>query len=242
MIKKAVKTLLLWMSFIFKRNKDSKVIYYHDIGVNYTEMGTPISIFEEHIKAALKSGYTIVKEISSPCNQIMVCFDDGWAGIYDYKDRLIDKGIFPTVFLAVELIGTPGYLSLPQVIELQNQGFVFECHSWSHMDLTTYDEQALDHQISDSKEHLSLLLGKDVRSICFPLGRFSDLIIDKCYKAGYTKLFSSIPGGYFDLPVGKKVICRNLVQHSSTREFVFIINSRSNALFKRAVLRHYKKD
>lgn len=236
-----IKTLLYFLSFLFHRNNDSRVVYYHDVGTRYTEMGTDLSMIQRHVRVIRVSGYQIVPEIKQRRGEVMMCFDDGWAGLYDERSFFLREGICPTVFLAVDLIGSPGYLSLDQIKELQGLGFRFEGHGWSHQDLTLFDDESLGHEIAESKEELSKLLGKPVEAICFPLGRFSDKVIQVSKESGYSRLFSSLPGGYFDRMGQDQLICRNLVQNIDGKSFYYLMNSRSPFFFRRALKQHYKR-
>lgn len=229
------------MSFALHRNHNSKVIYYHDVNRKYTDMGTEKEVILKHMKLVRNWGYEIVDSITSKQSQIMICFDDGWAGIYESKDIFIENQVFPTVFIAVDLIGKPGYLTVEQIRELHSLGFHFEGHAWSHRDLTSFDDKGLEHEIIDSKEELSQLLGYEIDSICFPQGRFSNKVVACCQKAGYSRIYSSIAGSYYDMLEKKGIICRNLVQSVSDREFKYILFSTSPVIVNRAIRIHYQK-
>ena len=238
---KIIKYLILLWSYFFHRNHKSKIIYYHDVGKKYTDMGTDLDAIRRHLEIVKKCGYKIVDDITEREGQIMVCFDDGWAGILEAKGFFCELGVFPTIFIAVDLIGKPGYLTLEQIKEMQDIGFHFEGHAWRHRDLTTFDEKELEHEIIDSKKELSKMLGKVIEAICFPQGRFSDKVLRCCVKAGYSKLYSSITGGYFDFQDKKGVICRNLVQSVSDKEFSYTLNSTSLFFVKRSLQLHFQK-
>lgn len=234
------KYIIYFLSFYFSSNKKSKVIYYHDITNQYTDMGTDFSLFREHIKIIREEGYSIVPEINNDVNQIMICFDDGWAGIYDSKDFFYNNNIQPTVFLAIDLIGKDGYLTLNQIKELKDIGFLFESHTWSHFNLSTYNAKELKRELLDSKNELSQILNQEISSLCFPQGYFSKKVIELSIEYGYKKLYSSIPGAYSDLVDSHNVICRNLVQFVSPRLFKLIINTTPEFFKKRSYRRHYK--
>ncbi len=236
-----VKLLILWLSNLFHHNHDSKIIYYHDVSKKYTDMGTDLETIKRHLSMVKRYGYEIVDGINKRKGQVMVCFDDGWSGLYEAKDFFVENKVFPTVFVAVDLIGRPGYLTLLQIKELQSEGFLFEGHTWSHNDLTTFDDDALRHEIIDSKEELSRLLGKNIEALCFPRGRFSDKVYQLSLEAGYKKQYSSITGGYYDLLESKNLICRNLVQSVTDKEFKYILNATSKFFVRRSIKLHYQK-
>lgn len=240
-MKEVIKRILYLSAYLFHHNQKSKIIYYHDVSTEYTDMGTDMNTIKRQFDCVRKCGFQFVEEIDAPLHQVMVCFDDGWAGLYYAKDFFLAEKVFPTVFIAVDLIGRPGYLTLDQILELQSLGFHFEGHTWSHEDLTLYDAEGLRHEIKDSKEELAKLLGKPVTALCFPKGRFSDEVYQCSVAAGYEKLYSSITGGYYDLLDSRNLICRNLVQSVSDKEFYYILNSTSRFFVKRTMKLHYQK-
>lgn len=242
-MKKTIKKLLLLISSILYHDKQSKIIYYHDVygDKQYTNMGTPLNLFAQHIKVIRKAGFIIKNKIQNYNNEVMICFDDGFHGIYDTKQFFIDNDLHPTVFLAVSLIGKPGYLNNDEIIELQNEGFIFQCHAWSHSDLTMFSKEELQHELNDSKKILTSLLGKTIDQLCFPLGYFSELVLDECKRYGYKVLYSSIPGDYYDnLSVGN-VRTRNLAQFADCTEVRLILHGGNNLLRNRYLKQHWRK-
>lgn len=241
MIQKIGKIILLKLSSVLFHNRKSKVIFYHDIfdSVCYTNMGTPLSLFKKHIDIIQNNGFEIVTHISQPKNQIQICFDDGFHGIYDIRHFFIQKNIFPTVFLAVSLIGQSGYLNKKEIHELQNAGFIFQCHTWTHQDLTKFSQNDLQKELKESKNELTCILGKPITEICFPIGYFSPLIIQECFKYGYKKMYTSIPGNYFDY-IDQNLITRNLVQFSSPRELKYILTGGYRLICSRYKKMHFK--
>lgn len=232
------RTVILYLGYIVHHNKDSKVIYYHDISTEYTEMGTDWSLFRDHIGILKKEGYNIVDKIRKKEGEIQICFDDGWEGLYQYKEEIVRMGVIPTVFVAVDLIGSDGHLTLKQIKEMQEMGYRFQGHTWSHNDLTTMDEKDIVHEIVDSKAELSRLLDSNVDELCFPCGRFSDKIVEIARTAHYSKLYTSLNGSFLTI-TKDGLICRQLCQSLSRKQFRFSVCGFSNYLFKRA-LRHHK--
>lgn len=232
-----LRKIVFFLGYLFHHNHRSKVVYYHDVSKMFTDMGTDFSLMKKHIDIIRHEGYKIVPEINESNHQVMICFDDGWAGIYEYKDELVIMQIFPTVFIAVDLIGKEGYLTEKQIKELEYLGFRFMAHTWSHEDLTTFDEAGLRHELKESKEWLEKNFGHPFDAICFPMGRFSDIIKEKCIESGYTKLFSSLPGGYYDMK-DESLICRNCAQNVSPHEFRWMLNGTSE-LFRRKLKKQH---
>jgi len=241
-IKQIIKRLIFWYSYVFyKEDYGSKIIYYHDVfdKTQYSAIGTSLDVFKKHIQVIKESGFRIVDEIQDPTNEIMICFDDGFRGIYDTKIFFIQNGIKPLVFIAIELIGKENYLSKEEILELQALGFQFESHTWSHNDLTKFGDEDLKRELLDSKIYLSIFLGKDITSLCFPKGYFSNKIIEKSIEYGYKRLYTSLPGNFYD-DIGKSLCTRNLVQDLSYNGLKYRLLGNSKILFKRAVKLHKK--
>ncbi len=238
MLRSWVKTSLLQLSALVYRNNKSKILYYHDVygDKSYTDMGTTLSMFSRHIEMIKKEGFEIVDVVTKPQKQVMLCFDDGFKGIYDTREYFYDNGINPTVFLAISLIGKPGYLSIDEIKELQAHGFRFQCHAWSHTDLTKFSLKELQHEFGDSKVKLSAMLGCEVDEICFPIGYFSQQVLDECRRHGYKKMYSSIPGNYYDFIGFDGLLTRNLLQFATPNQVKLILHG-GNDLFRN----HYRK-
>ncbi len=215
-----IKTLILKFASIINYNRKSKVIFYHDISgsTNYTLMATPITLFMKHIATIQKEGFEIVSEITRTSNQVQICFDDGFKGIYDHRVFFTDNDIKPTVFLAIQLIGQDNYLNVLEILELQKIGFRFQSHTVSHQNLTNLSDDKLKQELEFSKSYLETILNTPVKELCFPIGYFSKRVIEASKSAGYIKLFSSLPGNYSDKNTNA-IVYRNLVQFLTVTEF-----------------------
>ncbi len=225
MIIKKIKNLILYCSHLYYKNRQSKIIFYHDVHLNgssYTDMSTSIIVFKSHVDEIRKNGFEIVKQIKNKESEIQICFDDGFKGIYDNKDYFVNESIFPTIFLAIALIGKEGYLSEDNILELQSLGFNFESHAQSHLNLTSFSDVELKYELEESKKYLENLLQKEITEICFPIGYFSDRVYTFSKQAGYKILHSSIPGNYFQRD-WKEVVNRNLVQFFNQKEVKYTI-------------------
>lgn len=239
-IKSIVRAIALFTYSIINRNRRSKVIYYHDVYHNdkYTDMGTPLELFKQHMEIIAKNRFEVVPQINSDKNQIMICFDDGFRGIWDCRDFFIKNGIKPTIFVAVELIGTDDYLTVEEIKELKQHGFMFESHTYSHINLTKLTIKELEHEIRNSKTKLEELLGFAINDICFPQGYFNDDVIDIANASGYRYLYSSLSGDYSKRFRGN-IISRYLVQNCSIRNIKHIILGGGDIFYKRNLRYHY---
>lgn len=247
-IKKIIKLTFLKYSSIVNKNKKSKILFYHDIykTTNYKAtdddvcMGTHLDMFKRHLEVIRKEGYTIVPRITESEGQVCIMLDDGFRGIYECRQFFYDNQIYPTIFLAVELIGQEGILTKEEILDLQAHGFIFECHSWSHKDLTIWNDEDLNRELGESKKFLSEMLNKEITEICLPIGYFNDHLLEQIKLYGYKKVYSSIPGNYWEPTVGS-MIARNLVQFASPTEVRLVLRGGNEILKNRYVNMHFKK-
>lgn len=236
-MKKIVRLLCFAFSAVFKQDTSPKVVFYHDIGLKNVKTGTPRQLFWRHMRHI------------RPCD--IVCFDDGFRGVWDEREKLgvltCELGVKIIVFLAVGLVGAPGYLTWDEIKKLQDMyGVEFQCHTWSHQTLAgpyNYEvpeptngrtEDWYGHEIVDSKAELERRLGNRVTALCFPVGYFSDDVIRRCKEAGYEKVYASYPGDITD----NYIQPRCLVQDMSVFEFKCVLNGGMNWLRPRYLRRH----
>lgn len=247
-IQKVIKNTLLYLGTKLYSNHKSKILFYHDIytSVNYKAadadvcMGTHIEMFKKHLETIRNEGYNIVPRITKAEGEVAIMLDDGFKGIYECRQFFYDNCICPTIFLAVELIGKEGFLTTKEILELQQHGFIFECHSWSHKDLTIWNDEELKRELGDSKKFLSELLNKKVSEMCLPIGYFNDHLLEQLKAYGYEKVYSSIPGNYCE-PTVDGMMTRNLVQFASLLEVKLMLRGGNEMIKKRYEKMHYKQ-
>lgn len=225
MIKRACRDLLCVLVGALRQNRHSKVLFYHDVHSEklYTDMSTHISLFLDHVSMIRKLGYEIVSEITQPTNQIMICFDDGFRGILDNKSFFIEQNIHPTIFVAVDLIGKQGYLSIEEIKQLQIDGFIFQSHGWSHYNMTKFSVEELHRELKGAKNALENMIGAEMSAICFPQGYYSDVVLRMSCEAGYKRMYISEPSPYL-LSESHGIISRYLVQDVSPAILKGILN------------------
>lgn len=231
-MKRLFKKCCLILGAIFGSSRP-KAVYYHDIGKQYTPMGTDKCVFWRHMDL-LREGD-------------IVCFDDGFRGIWDEREEFAKLQIKPIVFLANALVGREGYLTWDEIRALQNDyGFDFQCHTWSHQTLAgPYNDEVAAppkgrteewyrHELIDSKAELERQIGKKVTALCFPVGYFSCDVIRRCKEAGYEKVYASYPGDVIDDYVQPRCLAQNL----SEFEMRCVLSGGMNACHKHYLKRH----
>lgn len=238
-MKRLIKNILLRLGAILYRDNIAKVVFYHDIGLAHTEMGTEAKIFMEHMKILSSRG----SRRSRGGAEDIVCFDDGFRGAYEHRD-LLPRGT--KIFIAPRLVGQPGYMTWDEIRELnRDYGVDFQCHTWSHQTLVgpMIDESPIEErteewyerELVESKNKIAAELGKDVDELCFPAGHFSDELIERCKKAEYKKVYASYPGNVTEDYIQPRCICQDLDAVS----FKYVLNGGMN-IFKSRYLKQHK--
>lgn len=239
-MKEIIRTILFIIGRLLFLNKKSKVLYYHDVakkdGHIYTSMTTDFEEFAKQMSILPHFG-KIVPQITMPERQFMIAFDDGFRGVYDNKDFFLINKIFPTIFVAKNLVGKDGYMDENQIKELSDLGFNIQSHTVSHVDMTSLGIEELREELAVSKSYLSSLLNKDVDEICCPIGYYNEQVIEEAIKAGYKKIYLSYPSPYAlnDIVTGR-YFCQSL----SIFQFKLVLHGGMDILRIRYKKQHYK--
>ncbi|QXP60664.1 polysaccharide deacetylase family protein [Olleya sp. HaHaR_3_96] len=242
-MRQRIKLFVLFLGNILYRNSKSKVIYYHDLhgSRSYTKMSTSIEEFEMHLTQIRLKNYKIVNQINKENQQIKICFDDGFKGIFDHKDFLIANNVFVEIFLITDFIGEEGYLTKKEILELDSfSNFSFGSHTETHANLGDLDDISITQELAKSKEIIESLLNRKINSLCFPRGIFSDNTVRIAKALGYNDLYSSIPGSFRHKTKQFDIINRYLVQFASKKELRFTLNGGQDIFKDRITKQHYR--
>ena len=220
-----IKNLLILIFGKINNSRDSRSIFYHDLhSVNYfTSMSTNIDLFEKHIEVINNLGFEIVPEITKSKGQIEISFDDGFRGVYENINFFNKLQVPLTIFVITSKIGMDNYLNEMELKKLSENNLInIQSHSHNHLNLSLLDDNQILNELIKSKEILEQILQKEIFSLCFPRGFFTDNIVRIGLELKYTKQYSSIPGKYYNevLPSVKR---RSLVQFSTQNEIKNIL-------------------
>jgi peptidoglycan/xylan/chitin deacetylase (PgdA/CDA1 family) len=240
-IRNCIKIAFIRLSAIFYVSKRSKAIFYHDIHAEnkYTNMSTPVELFKEHIQIIRDSGYNIVSKINKPTGQIEISFDDGFLGIYQNINVIKELDIPIQLFIITSNLNAPNYINKSKLLELNAcSQITISSHTHKHSILNRILEGDIELELETSKKLLEGILNKQITSLCFPEGKFNKKVIEKARDVGYSYLYTSIPGFYFD-QFSNGVIKRSLVQFASKGELNAIIKGGDHMLSKWYQIKHY---
>ena len=125
---------------------------------------------------------------------VCITFDDGCeTDLISAAPILKEFGFGATFYVVAGFIGKPGYLSIPQLRELQAQGFEVGCHSMSHPYLPDLNEAGLQREIADAKTMLEQMLGAQVRHFSCPGGRYDERVVSIAKQSNYVSVATSVP-------------------------------------------------
>jgi peptidoglycan/xylan/chitin deacetylase (PgdA/CDA1 family) len=143
--------------------------------------------------------------LRQPDNAVLVglSFDDGFESFYRLAmPPLIDMGITATVFVPFDFVGRSAswdythflrqvrHMNREQIIEASESGIEIGSHGCSHSDLTGVPERLVRIELERSKKGLEDMIGKPIRFVSYPFGRFNAAVESMALEAGYDRGFS----------------------------------------------------
>ena len=144
---------------------------------------TPVSL--DHLVNHLKTG------IPLPPKPIVLTFDDGYAGHYQYVYPLLKKYGYPATFaIYTSKVGKQlgrSSLTWAQLEEMAKDPLMtIASHTLTHPDLTKQFGDRLDQEIISSKQTLEKALNIPIQHFVYPEGKFDERVEAIVQKAGYT--------------------------------------------------------
>jgi len=120
-------------------------------------------------------------------SSLVLTFDDGYEDFYTEAYPLLKKyEIKATVYIIINALDKPGYLTKDQVRELAASKFIeIGSHTFNHLDLKTLNNRKAGFEIVNSKKALENISGKQILSFCYPYGHYNDYDIKLAQEAGY---------------------------------------------------------
>ncbi|MFH1968329.1 MAG: polysaccharide deacetylase family protein [bacterium] len=134
--------------------------------------------------------FSLVKE-STPVStfsqgMVTLSFDDGWLSTYRNGIPVLNSyGIKSTQYIFTDALGTAGYITSAQMLDMQNQGHEIGAHSKTHSDLTTLTDAQLTDEILGSKQTLEALGANTITSFAYPFGEWNENIKNILGQSGY---------------------------------------------------------
>jgi len=126
---------------------------------------------------------------------VVLTFDDAWADNHAHAlGPLVRHRLPATLYAPSRMLGSPGYMTRTQLLEMDAAGVTIGAHSRTHPDLRTCSTQELQREILGSKDDLEDLIAKPVTSFAYPTGLLNDQVVAAVAAAGFTSAVTTRPG------------------------------------------------
>ncbi len=162
----------------------------------YVRYILPLEAFRSQMEWIKKSGWrglNVGEAIQYPAApSVCITFDDGCeTDLIAAAPVLREFGFNATFYLTAGFIGTPGYLGVDQVRELDAQGFQIGCHSMTHPYLSDLTEPELKREIADAKARIEQIVGHPIAHFSCPGGRYDQRTLQVAQAAGFATVTNS---------------------------------------------------
>jgi peptidoglycan/xylan/chitin deacetylase (PgdA/CDA1 family) len=121
-----------------------------------------------------------------PPRAAVLTFDDGYADNFEYAVPLLVKyGMVGTFFVTTGFTGRSGYMTAVQLRELADAGMSVQAHSVTHSDMTRVTPAQLRRELVEPRQRLEETIGRPVRFLAYPSGRYNSAVLAAARDAGY---------------------------------------------------------
>jgi peptidoglycan/xylan/chitin deacetylase (PgdA/CDA1 family) len=137
----------------------------------------------------------LVKGAESLSMDVTFTFDDGGSSFYTIIAPILEryhrKGVF---FITTARIGTPGFLSTDQIVELHKRGHIVASHSHTHpANIGHLPLDIMRDEWQTSKQILEGIIKSPVTTASLPGGSVSNMVLKVMAELGYTDIYTSAP-------------------------------------------------
>ena len=152
----------------------------------------------------IQSGARLLRPAEKP---VVITFDDGFAGNYFQALPILRRcNLTATIFIIVNRIGAPFYMTWPQLEKMADHGIEIQSHTMSHALLGQATMGQLIYELRESKRSVEKKLGTPVHFISMPHGSchkdFAKVAKDCGYQGGCTSeiAYAGTESSAFALP------------------------------------------
>ena len=203
------------------------ILMYHVIGDgsgSLQELYVNPAIFASQMEYLHKNGYHTItlKELYDhwqegkplPARPIVLTFDDGYRSDYEQAFPILQNYGFRAVhFLYVKKVGQAHGLTREEIAELVAAGHEIGNHTYNHVEIHTLGPQRLVQETQQAKNALEEMLGTDIVSFCYPVGRYSPDAVHAVEESGH-KIAVTTEYGYACLEQGLLTLKRIRINRS----------------------------
>lgn len=171
-----------------------------------------------------------------PEKSVLITFDDGYNGIYNYafpelKKRSMKAVFFVTASVIDNLDGSYPHVTGKELREIaSDKNFSIGSHTMTHSNLMKLSHEDRIHELKESKRILEQITGREVLAVAYPEGNYDEQVIESVKESGYEIAFA----------VQDRGLCDEDARYSIPRIFAgMILAEDDNKLFKEYV-KNYK--
>jgi peptidoglycan/xylan/chitin deacetylase (PgdA/CDA1 family) len=188
------------------RNNNLPILMYHSIWSS-ADGSLPLTESHEHsveardfrdqLDTIVEGGYHTIKltDLERPGlepKSVLITFDDGHeSDLTIAAPELARRSLHAIFFVIWSYLGTPGYLTRDQILELHNAGFEIGSHGLTHARLTEVSPAAASSEVLESKRRLEDLLQEPIAGLALPFGHYNDTVLQAAWAAGYRRVMTS---------------------------------------------------
>lgn len=199
----------------------SVLMYHLILEEPYTELeGLFVrpSEFEDHLRVLTEQGYQFLfaEEFQKTDKKsVILTFDDGYEDNYTEMFPILQRyGAKATVFMIGSKVGTNRYLNADMIREMAESGLVqFDSHTYSHSDLRSLSESAMEWEFSETDRLLYGLTGRHPATICYPAGGYNASVMQaatRYYRFGFTTVNSAFTAGCDPMAICRVRVSRGM--------------------------------
>lgn len=139
------------------------------------------------------------EDIKSGKNGNFLTFDDALIDFYNTVFPVISEKQIPAIlFVCVNLIDAPGYISKEQLSEISKSPLVtIGSHCINHTPLDKLNKKEKEFEVKESKKKLEELIDKKIDYIAYPFGHYDFQTLKSVHRCGYKKGFAAAE---FEIP------------------------------------------
>jgi Predicted xylanase/chitin deacetylase len=147
--------------------------------------------FEKQVKAVVNH----CREKEIPLSRVLFTFDDGGSSFSKLIAPILDtNGLKGYFFVSTNYLGTNGFMTRDEVVDLHRKGHIIGTHSHTHpVNLSKCDERTIEQEWETSIRCLQEIIQDAVVYASLPGGYISEPIIKQLSSCGIHTVFTSIP-------------------------------------------------
>ncbi|NOQ15020.1 MAG: polysaccharide deacetylase family protein [Methyloprofundus sp.] len=189
------------------------VLSYHNFskGRSHNKLTISVKNFRKQLNYLKNNGYHVITMVQLvefinfgqvPEKSVLISIDDGWISSYEIAYPILREfGFNATLFIPTQYIdsGNKKAVNWSQIKEMLSDNTIdIQCHGKAHRDLSTRKEnesfsqyiQAVEKDISNSRQNIYDKLGIQVSALAYPFGRSNPLVMEMLKKQGYKIAFT----------------------------------------------------